>query len=219
MATATRRTYRGYYASRVLFFAPAIGLPAYGWEYLGRPLAVAGAAWASAAGLAAMVLAGLLVIPGLFVTLVCSAPDLPKQCVPRSWRASYRNRTDRHGYKKRSRAQQKASLYITDRLHRLVLAADRYRCVGCGARGATDVDHRIPWAWGGLTILQNLFTLCDHCNRKIKVDYWEDARGRAHWGSHFNTAHRAQAHLIFRRESRRRWSPARMLRIAWALGT
>ena len=139
--------------------------------------------------------------------------------VPRGWRASYRNRVDRYGEKRRSRAQQKASSYITDRLHHLVTAADRNRCVACGARGANDVDHRIPWSWGGLTILWNCFTLCATCNRVIKVDYWEDFRGRAHWGKHFNKNYRAQAHDIFRRESRRRWNPLRMLRIAWALGT
>jgi 5-methylcytosine-specific restriction endonuclease McrA len=220
MAIAARRTYRAYYASRALCFAPALGLPAWGWAQLGRPLAVAGAnaAWWAAAGLLIMVIAGLAVIPGLFVTLVAFAPDLPKTAVPRPWRASYRNREDRYGYKKRTRAQQK-SAYISDRLRRLVLAADRYRCTGCGARGATDVDHRIPWSWGGLTILWNCFGMCGHCNRVVKVDYWEDFRGRPHWGSHFNTAYQAQAHRIFRRESRRRWNPVRMLRIAWALGT
>ena len=157
-----------------------------------------------------MVLAGLAVIPGLFVTLVCFAPDLPKQAVPRHWRARYRAWYGREGAK---------SSHITDRTRRLVYIADQFRCVGCGALGARDVDHRIPWAWGGLTILWNLFTLCERCNRVIKVDYWEDIHGRAHWGRHFSKAHRAEAHLIFRRESLRRWNPLRMLRIAWALGT
>jgi len=219
MATAARRRYPAYAASRAVWLVPAFGLPVYGWDQLGQPLHIPGAAWAGTAGLIAMILAGLCVIPGLFVTLACFAPDLPKMLVPRKCRAWYRNREDRYGYKKRSRAEQRASSYITDRLHRLVNTADRNRCTGCGARGATDVDHRIPWSWGGLTILWNCFTLCANCNRGIKVDYWEDFAGRAHWGSHFNKTYRYQAHEIFRRESRRRWNPVRMFRIAWAVGT
>jgi hypothetical protein len=216
MTAAARRTYRSYRVPQLACFGPAVGLPAWGWSYLGQPFSVPGAGWAHAAGLGAMIAAGLLVIPGVFVTLVCFAPDLPKQCVPRGWRAWYRNRTDRHGVRRRSRAEQK-SQYITDRLRYLVLAADP-RCTGCGAP-STDVDHRVPWAWGGLTILANCFGLCAYCNQVVKVDYWEDVRGKAHWGSHFNRAYRAQAHLVFRRESRRRWSPLRMFRIAWAVGT
>ena len=223
MATGYRRTDRFYYLSRGACFIPALGLPLFGWDYLGRPLTVPGATatWWAAAGLLAMILAGLMVVPAVFVTLVCFAPDLPKMCVPRTWRASYRNRTDRYGRKKRSRVQQKASSYISDRLRTLVNRADRYRCVGCGARGAYDVDHRIPWSWGGLTILWNCFTLCERCNRVIKVDYWETWRGVPHWGSHFSRANQQAAHEIFRRESglHGRWNLLRLLRIAWALGT
>jgi 5-methylcytosine-specific restriction endonuclease McrA len=220
MATA-RRAYRSYRFTRPAWLVPSAGLPAWGWDQLGRPLTVPGAhaAWFAAAGLAAMVLAGLAVIPGVYVSLVAFAPDLPKALVPRPWRASYRNRRKhaRLPWLRQSRDQQKSS-YRSDRLKRLVLAADGHRCVGCGAPG-TDVDHRIPWAWGGLTVLWNCFTLCANCNQVIKVDYWEDISGRPHWGSHFSTANRYIAHRIFRRESRRRWNPFRMLRIAWALGT
>jgi 5-methylcytosine-specific restriction endonuclease McrA len=220
MAVAARRRYPAYALSRVVWLAPALGLPWWGWDQLGQPVSLPGpeAAWGHAAGLAVMILASLCVIPGLFVTLACFAPDLPKMCVPRKWRAAYRNREDRHGYKRHSRASQKSS-YISERLRYLVNRADRFRCTGCGARGASDVDHRIPWGWGGLTILWNCFTLCANCNRVIKVDYWEDFAGRAHWGRHFNTTYRLRAHEIFRRESRRRWNPVRMFRIAWAVGS
>jgi hypothetical protein len=219
MAVA-RRAYRSYRFTRPAWLVPSAGLPAWGWDQLGRPLAVPGAhaAWFAAAGLAAMVLAGMAVIPGVFVSLVAFAPDLPKALVPRPWRAAYRNgrKNSRFRWFRQSRDQQKSS-YISDRLKRLVLIADP-RCTGCGSP-STDVDHRIPWGWGGLTVLWNCFGTCAHCNRVVKVDYWEDISGRAHWGSHFSIVNRDQAHWIFRRESRRRWNPLRMLRIAWALGT
>jgi 5-methylcytosine-specific restriction endonuclease McrA len=219
--SAPRRKYRSYYASPAICFGSAFGLPLYGWAALGHPFSIPGvqAAWSQAAGLFVMVMAGLAVIPVVFVTLVCFAPDLPKLAVPRSWRASYRNRQDRYGYKKRSRADQKSS-YISTRLRRLINAADRFRCVACGMPG-TDVDHRIPWSWGGLTILWNCFTLCPTCNRVIKVDYWEDWHGHPHWGRHFNRENQAAAHYIFRRESglHGRWNLLRLFRIAWAVGS
>jgi 5-methylcytosine-specific restriction endonuclease McrA len=210
MATAYRRSYRAYYLSRTACFAPALGLPVYGWEYLGRPVAVAGAdaVWWAAAGLGVLVLAGLLIIPGLFVTVVAFGPDLPKRCVPRSWRAGYRSRHGRIGAK---------SSVITERTRRLVYAADRHRCVWCGSRVDLAVDHHVAWAWGGLTILANLFTLCGTCNGR-KLDYWEDWHGTAHFSRHFNLANRDFAHAVFRRERWRKWSPFRMIRIAWALG-
>jgi len=218
MAT-TRRTYRTYRFTRPAWIIPSLGLPAWGWGQLGRPLQVPGAhaAWFAAAGLGVLLLAGLAVIPAVFVTLTCFAPDLPKACVPRPWRASYRNGRKNSRWFHQSRDAQKSS-YISGNLHRLVNKADRNRCVACGAWGS-DVDHRIPWAWGGLTVLWNCFTLCATCNREVKVDYWEDWRGRPHWGSHFSRVNAARAHHIFRRESRRRWNPVRMIRLAWALGT
>lgn len=208
--TAYRRTYRSYYLSRSACFGPALGLPVYGWGYLGRPLAVGGAyaAWWAAAGLGALVLAGLLVIPALVVTVVCFLPDLPKQAVPRTWRAGYRYRHGRKGAK---------SGHITDKLRRTVYTADRHRCVYCGSRSGLQVDHRIPWAWGGLTILWNCFTLCGDCNVR-KLDYWEQ-HGKPRHSRHFNPVNAGLAHRIFRRETWRRWNPLRMFRIAWALGT
>jgi hypothetical protein len=216
MTATARRTYRSYRVPQVACFGPAVGLPLWGWDYLGRPFAVPGYAWAHAAGLGVMIAAGLLVIPGVFVALTCFAPDLPKMLVPRGWRAAYRNGRKNSRWFYQSRDQQKSSV-ISTRLRYLVLAADR-TCVGCRAALATDVDHRVPWAWGGLTILLNCFGLCMTCNEVIKVDYWEDWRGRAHFGQHFNKRYRRQARVIFRRESRRRWSPWRMMRIAWAVG-
>ena len=51
-----------------------------------------------------------------------------------------------------------------------VLKRDHFTCCCCGASPAKDpsvelhIDHIIPWAKGGETTLDNLQTLCSHCN-------------------------------------------------------
>ncbi|HLD69567.1 MAG TPA: HNH endonuclease, partial [Candidatus Omnitrophota bacterium] len=51
-----------------------------------------------------------------------------------------------------------------------VLSRDKFKCVKCGISPATDhscrlhIDHRIPFSKGGRTALENLQTLCEHCN-------------------------------------------------------
>jgi len=215
MTARTRRTYRRYSVPGLGCWGSTLLLPVAGWVYLGKPLAYGGAgeAWGRAAGLGGMIFASLMVIPALFVTIACFAPDIPKMAVPRSWRALYRNRTGRCGVKI-ARNGQKSS-YITDRLRQLILAADRYTCVYCRSP-AKHIDHRVPWAWGGLTILFNCFSLCGNCNIR-KLDYWEQ-RGRPRYSRHFSPANQMLASAIFRREGRVRWNPFRMLRLAWALG-
>ena len=47
---------------------------------------------------------------------------------------------------------------------------DNFKCCKCGKSPAKDpsvelhVDHIIPWAKGGETVLENLQTLCSDCN-------------------------------------------------------
>jgi 5-methylcytosine-specific restriction endonuclease McrA len=56
-------------------------------------------------------------------------------------------------------------------LRYMVLERDRFRCAACGASPAIDagcrlhVDHIVPVARGGETLLGNLQTLCADCNR------------------------------------------------------
>jgi len=56
------------------------------------------------------------------------------------------------------------------RLRWRVLQRDRFTCCACGASPALGagvelhVDHIIAWSNGGLTILENLQTLCSRCN-------------------------------------------------------
>ena len=51
-----------------------------------------------------------------------------------------------------------------------VLQRDRFTCCACGASPALTpgvelhVDHIAPWSNGGLTVLENLQTLCSRCN-------------------------------------------------------
>ncbi len=56
------------------------------------------------------------------------------------------------------------------RLRFRVLQRDRFTCVSCGASPSTmpgitlHVDHLIAFSKGGVTVLDNLQTLCDSCN-------------------------------------------------------
>jgi hypothetical protein len=56
------------------------------------------------------------------------------------------------------------------RLRWQILKRDRFTCCSCGASPALTigvelhVDHKIPWSKGGKTIIENLQTLCSHCN-------------------------------------------------------
>lgn len=51
-----------------------------------------------------------------------------------------------------------------------VMSRDNFKCCACGASPAKDpsvdlhVDHIIPWAKGGETVIENLQTLCSICN-------------------------------------------------------
>jgi HNH endonuclease len=103
----------------------------------------------------------------------------PPMLVPREWRATWRNR--RRGwliFRGPSRSEQHSSR-ISLRLRRKVLAAGRYRCLYCGSQSRLDIDHIIPWAWGGLTRFWNLAVLCDEHNL-VKRDWWADRHGRVH---------------------------------------
>jgi hypothetical protein len=56
------------------------------------------------------------------------------------------------------------------RLRMQVMKRDNFKCVLCGSTPATspgtvlEIDHIVPWAKGGATVLDNLQTLCSECN-------------------------------------------------------
>lgn len=207
------RHYRSYNVSHGVTFAPAlVGAPG-GWLYLHEPLHLA--------GLAVMTGLGLIIIPSAVLIVLFFLPAfLAGGLVPRRWRVSHRHRHGRKACK---------SAYITRALRRVVFAADRYTCVACGARWGIEAtmmhpDHVRPWAGGGLTVLLNMMTLCEHCNL-VKSNYWMDRDGYIHY--HGYQGLRAgmalppqvtEAAAILHAERVRRWNPLRLVRAAWALG-
>ncbi|MGI6701138.1 MAG: homing endonuclease associated repeat-containing protein [Christensenellales bacterium] len=66
--------------------------------------------------------------------------------------------------------QHKTSRTINLRLRFLIFSRDNFKCCACGASPAKDpsvelhIDHIIPWAKGGETVIDNLQTLCSKCN-------------------------------------------------------
>lgn len=56
------------------------------------------------------------------------------------------------------------------RLRFLVMRRDRFSCIHCGASPSSEpgtvlvIEHVVPWSKGGLTVFDNLQTLCEPCN-------------------------------------------------------
>lgn len=67
---------------------------------------------------------------------------------------------------------------MTKELRKQIMERDNYTCQICGKYMPDEVglqiDHIIPVAKGGKTILSNLRVLCDKCNRKkgAKYNFW-----------------------------------------------
>ena len=61
------------------------------------------------------------------------------------------------------------SRYVATSLKRKVWARDGGRCTSCGSRHALEIDHRMPFAAGGTTTVENLRLLCRSCNRFAAV--------------------------------------------------
>lgn len=51
-------------------------------------------------------------------------------------------------------------------LRQLVLEADHFQCVYCGATDRLVVDHIVPHAHGGEKVFENLLTACHSCNSR-----------------------------------------------------
>ena len=79
------------------------------------------------------------------------------------------NVSSKQNSKSKKMCQQKERRKMTPRLRYTVLNRDGFKCVICG-RTVEDgiklhVDHIKPVSKGGLTVLDNLRTLCDECNK------------------------------------------------------
>jgi hypothetical protein len=102
------------------------------------------------------------------------------------------------------------SAFVGARLERIVLWADRGRCVVCGDRARVQVDHVQPWAGGGLTWLPNVAVLC-RAHNVIKGNYSVDPDGFVHMRVRSNIP-AAREIIAAERAARRR--PVRWVRLA-----
>lgn len=60
-------------------------------------------------------------------------------------------------------------------LRHLVYQRDNYKCKECGKSNIEtqlEIDHIIPFSKGGLTVLENLQTLCRDCNHSKHTRIW-----------------------------------------------
>lgn len=195
-----RRSPRGA-VSRAVTFGPAIAVPAWGWEQLGKI--------GHGAGLAVMMALGLVIIPAVIVLAIFLVPHGGPALMPRKWRKRYRHW--------RGPREAQRSARISEFLRRVTYAADRNRCVYCH-RGPDpgiplQVDHYLPWSQGGLTTPWNTMSLCRDCNL-TKSNYWRGVFYRPVEG-HENVG---LAAAILAAERRHRYNPLRLTRAAWALG-
>jgi 5-methylcytosine-specific restriction endonuclease McrA len=185
--------------TRSVLFGPVLPAALAGWLYEGEP--------GHLGGLGAMTVLSLLTVPVLLLTLATAPAAFVHLLVPRSWRVRYRKRHGREGAR---------SAYIPKKLRRAVLAADRRRCVYCGAKDELQVDHGRPWARGGMATLFNCFALCKRDNR-VKSDYWKDRDGTVHYHPWAGARDEKTAAAILKAERSARLNVFRWLRAAWAL--
>jgi len=182
-------------SARLACFGPVLPAGVLPWDALGQPYHAAGA-------LVALVLAAL-VVPAVMVLVLTWPTQLPGVLVPRAVRAAWR-----HG---------KPHPRCPARLRKLVIAADRGRCVYCHRRGRIQADHLIPWAWGGLLGLWNMTCLCARHN-KVKSDYWTSRDGVIYYRPFGGADDMPEARKVLAACRRARLNPLRYLRAALALG-
>lgn len=234
--TGTRRRY--YHPGRCAAFAPGplLGLGGwlylggwlrlYGWSYLHGQLYLHGRPFVheigTGTGFGVLVGSATLLWPLIVIGLIMLPSCIQVLVVPHRVRAARRHRERE---RERERARQEAREpdghrpgdHVPAWLKRVIAAADRHRCVYCGARRGLQYDHILPWDRGGLSSLFNLALLCCDCNR-IKSDYWEYRNGYVGYRPWAGYRNKPLARRILAKERRRRLYPWRWLRAAWALG-
>ena len=165
---------------------------------------------------------GMAAVPLVLMAAVFGVPYWLALAVPRRWRVAHRHRIDRRTGQPVARGAQDSSK-IAAWLHRMVMAADRSRCIygrhhGEACSGKPQVDHLIPWSLGGITAFPNSAVLCAHHN-VIKSNYFAD--DDTGWTAYrpFRGANRiGEAAAILAAERRARWNVLRYLRAARTLG-
>ena len=148
--------------------------------------------------------------------------------VPREWRARFRGRRRWIIVGGQVRRGRQRSARVSKRLERIVMAADRERCVYCRRRaGDWDsakrrrvrlaVDHMVPWRLGGITCAWNCAVLCSEHNG-VKAAYFRRPDGSVYYRPGvWRTRDRAEAARILGAERAARWSPLRLGRALLAL--
>lgn len=204
-----------------MIFGPAAAAGPVAWQELGEV--------AAGRGLLVLSAAGLLVVPAVMLALVTAPGSLAKAAVPRPVRRWWRGPRWWRGGQRAKHPKPDALLA------RVIRAADRDRCVGCGVtqaalqaagaalkaaggkpRTSLEFDHYFPFSLGGLLIVWNLFLLCPRCN-VVKSNYWKTRDGRVIYRPFAGFASAHQAARILRREWVQRFNLFRWWRAAWVL--
>jgi 5-methylcytosine-specific restriction endonuclease McrA len=60
---------------------------------------------------------------------------------------------------------------VPARVRRMVFMRDGYRCRYCGSPFNLQLDHIVPYSWGGFSAPTNLQVLCRACNRRKGARY------------------------------------------------
>ena len=66
-------------------------------------------------------------------------------------------------------SEEKPSRYAPATVRHAVYMRDQGRCQNCGSGRATEIDHVVPFAMGGMSDLENLRLLCRSCNQRHAI--------------------------------------------------
>jgi len=61
------------------------------------------------------------------------------------------------------------SRHIPKTIQRFVYQRDAHQCVACGSKHNLNIDHIVPLARGGQSVVGNLRLLCFNCNQRAAM--------------------------------------------------
>jgi hypothetical protein len=214
---------------RAVTLAAPAALVCWAWQGWRHPWRLANhpglLAW-PAAWLAVACLAWLLVLlPALTLVAVSGPRALRQSMIPRPVRAEGRREVAVLGERAWKAANGPLPSWLNRdlpaRLERMILAADRHRCLVCRSPVRPQVDHIFAWSHGGLSSPWNLAVLCAAHNR-VKSNYWRWPSGHVSYRAmseyEADPAALAAAAEVLALEQLRRWRPGRWWRMARAAG-